>query len=83
MSMFWIIYCIAALIVVGIFVLLIRSDIKKGEAVKVTLQDVLLYACMTLIPYWNAVVAIIMMWYYVSQHGKEHSITFGKGKEPK
>ena len=83
MSIFWIVYFLSVCTTAGIATLLLRRDIRKGKVVKVTLPDGLLYACLLFIPYWNALVAAFFCWYYISEHGTEHSITFGKGKDPK
>ena len=81
MSIFWVIYFIAAITVPGIFALLLRRDIKQGKVVKITLPEGLLGAVFTLVPVLNALMAIVLTWFYISEYGDEHSITFGKDKE--
>jgi hypothetical protein len=83
MSIFWFVYLLSACTTAGIFTLLARRDIREGKVLKVTLPEGLLCAALMFVPYLNAFVAACFCWYYISEHGAEHSITFGKGKDPK
>lgn len=81
MSIFWITYILAALTTVGVFSLLIRMDLKQGKVVKLNLKEGLLCGFLILCPWLNCLMAAAMLWYYISEYGSKHSITFGKGKE--
>ncbi len=83
MSIFWFIYFSAACCTAGIFTLLARRDIRNGKAVAITLPEALLAAVLMFVPYLNVFVALCFIWFYISEYGAEHSITFGQGKDPK
>ncbi len=81
MTLVWAIYIISACIVAGIFALLVRIDIRKGKVVEITLPEILVTAFLVLMPWLNAAVACFMIWYYISEHGGDHVMTFGKDKD--
>jgi hypothetical protein len=83
MSLFWIIYIIAACVVAGIIALLIRHDIKRGKVVTVTLLELLLCAAFMFAPVFNVVMAFVLTWFYLDECGGHYIFTFGNKQGPK
>jgi pilus assembly protein TadC len=81
--MFWFIYILAACIVAGMLALLVRAEVRKEKAVTINLKEGLLGAAMMFVPIFNAIVAVVLIWFYISEYGGKHTVTFGEEQDPK
>jgi hypothetical protein len=81
--MFWFIYILAAGVTSGMIALLVRAEVRKEKAVTINLKEGLLAAVFVLVPILNAIMAVFLTWFYISEYGGKHTVTFGEEQDPK